>query len=136
MPNLRAPILAAVLAAALCPAVSQAQSGQDVPRSFRWYYNYPPEGWRYWERTATGWVERYPDGRENRFQSLGMTQLSGACIAIRARKLHGPTNEPLTEIAIPTRGCDKHVLVFRFIAENGAPTSEWRKVGDLEAIQY
>ena len=137
MPNLgpRISLVAAVLIATLAPAQSGAQGAQEIPRSFRWYYSHSPAGWRYWTRTDIGWVERYPDGRENHFESLGMTWLTGSCSAVRARKLHGPTNEPPTEVAIPTRGCGGQVLVFRFLGPNG-PTSDWKKVGDLEAIEY
>ena len=126
-------LLVALLGPVLLPAHSHGQGALDAPRAFRWYYQYPPAGWRYWSRTASGWIERYPDGRENRFRTLGTVVIDGGCNAILALKLPGPTGEPATQVAIPTRGCDRHVLVFRFV---GPPVSEWKVIGDMVAIEY
>ena len=101
-----------------------------IPTSFKWYYHFAPEGWRYWSQSsATEWIEKYDDGTMNHFKVLNPITVAG-CHGIVLLKENN-----LNQVFIPDNHCASQNLVFRFIGPAG-PTSDWKLAGAMQQIQY
>lgn len=131
------PPVAQASAAPTQPAMQIAQPSlhSPVPRSFQWFYNYSPKGWRYWSRNeAMSWMEKYPDGTQNNFAVLKNYRVY-ECNGVLLQKVRGDTNDATTQVFIPEKDCKSQNLFFRFMGPTG-PTSDWNLAGKMERIQY
>jgi hypothetical protein len=109
-----------------------------VPNFFSFdYAGQPHPGKRYWLRVDNKyWIERYPDGMESKFKTLGRTIVRGNSGTV-AVKIEGDLQKTLTEndggfqVFIPDKGCQDMAIFIRHL---GTADSEWRNMSGIENV--
>jgi hypothetical protein len=123
---LRASILALIVAPV--QGIAQETSAAQIPTSFRWYYSFPPGGWRNWFRAdAQTWIERYDTGQESKFYLLAPSAVNG-CNGIVLIK-----DDNSIQAFIPNDRCPQQVALFQPLAQRGG---NWCALGDMRDASY
>jgi hypothetical protein len=101
-----------------------------LPKTFQFFYNFDPRGWRYETQiSSTQWLEVYETGERSYFNVLMEDTVEG-CHGLRLMK----DNRQL-EVFIPDDQCPMQLFKFRFMGPDG-PSSGWHAVGRMEKITY
>ncbi len=92
-----------------------------VPNFFSFDYPYEPlPGKRLWLRVDDAhWIERYPDGTESKFKTLGRTTARGEGGVVVAKiegdpERTGTGNSGQFQVFIPDKGNKGMAILFRF----------------------
>lgn len=110
------------------PAASAARDiSKNAVRLFSWQ-TLPTEfdrGMRYWSRQPNGtWIERYANGKQDRFVSLGRTKVDACEGALLARE-----GERNFEVFVPDLTCPAMLALWR--RDNGT----WSQLGAMKDVQ-
>jgi hypothetical protein len=100
---------------------------QNAVRLFSWQ-TLPSEfdpGMRYWSRQPNGvWIERYANGKQDRFVSLGRTKVDACEGALLARE-----GERNFEVFVPDLTCPEMLALWR------RDKGEWFQLGAMKDVQ-
>jgi Caspase domain len=116
---------------AAAPPIAATGVARDVSKNavrlFSWQ-TLPTEfdpGMRYWSRQANGtWIERYANGKQDRFVSLGRTKVDVCEGALLARE-----GERNFEVFVPDLTCPTMLALWR--RDNGT----WFQLGAMQDVQ-
>ena len=112
------------------PLVNSQVATAQLPKTFQFFYNSEPRGWRYETQiNSTQWLEVYETGQRSYFNALTQATVDG-CTGLRLLK-----DDNQLEVFIPNDHCPSQYFLFRFVGPDG-PKSAWHSVGKMEKITY
>jgi hypothetical protein len=108
--------------------ITEKQLQTNVPNFFYFdYQNEPEPGKRLWLRIDDKtWIERYPSGKESKFQTLGRATVEKVEGIIVER-----TEDNGLHVFIPDKGGEKMEIKFREAAKDG----DWSLLGEMKKVE-